>query len=284
MSSQPGTLYLVATPIGNLEDITIRALRLLREADLIAAEDTRRTRKLLAFYEIHRPLVSYHEHNMRGRGPRLLRELLAGKTVALVTDAGTPGISDPGQDLVRESIARDIRVSIAPGPSAVTAALTVSGLPQLNPFLFLGFPPSRSAGRQTFFTRYASIRDTLVLFESPKRLGASLRDMRKIWGNRQVAVVREITKVHEEIFRGDLEEALLHWPGEALGEVTLVVAGASGESVAAGESLPEHLRRCLSTDPRPLGEIAAEVAQSLGISKRLVYQQGLKIKRELSSR
>jgi 16S rRNA (cytidine1402-2'-O)-methyltransferase len=281
MTKKPGTLYIVATPIGNLEDITLRALRILRQVDLIAAEDTRHTRKLLSAHDIHCPLISYHEHNRRTRGPHLIRELITGKSVALVTDAGTPGISDPGIDLVRLAVSQDIQVSPIPGPSAVTTALTVAGLP-IQPFLFLGYPPNRPAARRTFFTRYTQAEETLIFFESPRRLGGCLKDMRKIWGNRRVAVTRELTKIHEEVFRGTLEEAMERWPGEARGEVTLLVAGAEKGTSHLDDALIEQLRTSLISDRRPLKEIAAEVAQDRGISKRLVYQEALQIKRELS--
>lgn len=283
MTSKPGTLYLVATPIGNLEDITLRALRILSEVHLIAAEDTRHTRKLLTAHDIHRPLVSYHEHNMRAQGRWLLRELLAGKSVALVTDAGTPGISDPGQDLVRLAVSENIQVSPIPGPSAVTTALVVAGLP-VQPFIFLGYPPNRPATRRKFFAKYAKAEETLVLFESPRRLAASLKDMRNIWGNRKVAVTRELTKIHEEVFRGSLEEAIARWPGEARGEITLLVAGVESGRPQANDSLIQQLRVCLTSNRRPLKEISAEVAQQRGISKRLVYQEALKIKKELPRR
>lgn len=283
MTSKPGTLYLVATPIGNLEDITLRALRILSEVHLIAAEDTRHTRKLLTAHDIRRPLVSYHEHNMRAQGRWLLRELLAGKSVALVTDAGTPGISDPGQDLVRLAVSENIQVSPIPGPSAVTTALVVAGLP-VQPFIFLGYPPNRPATRRKFFAKYAKAEETLVLFESPRRLAASLKDMRNIWGNRKVAVTRELTKIHEEVFRGSLEEAIARWPGEARGEITLLVAGVESGRPQADDSLIQQLRVCLTSNRRPLKEISAEVAQQRGISKRLVYQEALKIKKELPRR
>jgi len=275
----PGTLFLVATPIGNLEDITLRALRTLREVDLIAAEDTRHTRKLLTAHGIHTPLVSYHEHNAKIRGPKLVQALLAGKSVALVTDAGTPSVADPGFDLVRLVIARRIPVTVIPGPSAVTSALITAGFP-VYPFLFLGFPPSQPAARRAFFARYARARETLVLFESPRRLGASLRDIRRILGNRQAAVARELTKLHEEVFRGTVEEAVERWPGAARGEITLVVAGAPGEKRDADDSLLDEVRLRLDSDPRPLKEIAAEIAEQRGIGKRLVYQLALKIKSE----
>ena len=280
MSDEPGTLYIVATPIGNLEDITLRGLRVLGEVDLIAAEDTRHTRKLLNAHGISRPLLSYHEHNMRTRGYRLIRELLAGKSVALVTDAGTPTISDPGLDLVNLAVFENIPVRPIPGPSAVTTALAVSGLP-VQSFIFLGYPPNRPPARRKFFSNYANAEHTLVLFESPRRLGSSLKDMRKIWGNRRVTVTRELTKIHEEIFRGNLDEAIVRWPREARGEITLLVDGAQRFSPQPDDSLLQQLRLCLTSNRRPLKEIVAEVAQETGISKRLVYQEAIKIKKEL---
>ena len=283
MCPSHGTLYIVATPIGNLEDITLRALRVLGEVDFIAAEDTRHTRKLLNVHGISRPLLSYHEHNMRTRGLRLIRELLGGKSVALVTDAGTPTISDPGLDLVRLAISENIPLSPIPGPSAVTTALAVSGLP-VQPFIFLGYPPNRPSARRKFLTNYASAEHTLVLFESPRRLGSSLKDMRKIWGNRRMAVTRELTKIHEEIFRGSLDEAIALWPREARGEITLLVAGAESSRPQPDESLLQQLRVCLTSDRRPLKEITAEMALELGMSKRLLYQEALRIKKELSGR
>ena len=281
MPIKPGTLYLVATPIGNLEDVTLRALRVLGEVDLIAAEDTRHSRKLLNAHGISRPLFSYHEHNFRTRGHRLIRELVAGKSVALVTDAGTPTISDPGLDLVRLAVSKNITVRPIPGPSAITTALAVSALP-VQPFIFLGYPPNRPAARRKFFTNYANTEPTLVLFESPRRLGSSLKDMRKIWGNRMAVVTRELTKIHEEIFRGTLDEAIARWPREARGEITLLVAGAQSSRPPADDSLLQQVRDCLTSNRRPLKEIAAELAQEHGLSKRLVYQEAMRIKKELS--
>jgi 16S rRNA (cytidine1402-2'-O)-methyltransferase len=232
---------------------------------------------------ISRPLLSYHEHNVRTRGYRLIRELLGGKSVALVTDAGTPTISDPGLDLVSLAVSENIPVRPIPGPSAVTTALAVSGLP-VQPFTFLGYPPNRPAARRKFFTRYANAEHTLVLFESPRRLGASLKDMRKMWGNRRVAVTRELTKIHEEIFRGSLDDAIVRWPGEARGEITLLVAGAHSFSPQPDDSLLRQLRLCLASDRRPLKEIVAELAQKRNISKRLLYQEAIKIREELARR
>ena len=200
--AKEGKLYIVSTPIGNLADITLRAIETLRSADMIAAEDTRRTRKLLSHLEIHKPLVSYREHNARTRGSELLDKISSGKSVALVTDAGTPCISDPGMFLVESALERGIEPVSIPGPTALISALVVSGLPT-HPFVFLGFPPSKGSERRRFFEKNARIDMTLILYESPKRLEKTLKAMAENWGDRKVAVARELTKVHEEVFRGE---------------------------------------------------------------------------------
>lgn len=194
----PGTLFVVATPIGNLEDLTFRALRTLKEVDLIAAEDTRRTSKLLAHYGVSRPLVSLHEHNEHREAPRLVRRLQAGESIALVTDAGTPGISDPGSGLVRAARQAGLPVVPVPGPSAVTAALSVSGL-ALPSFVFLGFPPPTGAARQRWFDTLGDEPRVAVFFEAPHRIGATLADTKMACGDRPIIVHREITKMNEEL-------------------------------------------------------------------------------------
>ena len=202
----PGTLFLVATPIGNLEDITLRALRVLKEADRIAAEDTRRTARLLSHYGITTAMVSLHAHNERRRVPKLLDEVEAGLSVAVVTDAGMPGVSDPGYLIVSEAVRRGVKVDVIPGASALTVALAGSGLPS-DHVTFLGFPPSRGAERRRWLqTVAATAPGTLVLFESPMRLRATLADSRQILGDRQAVVARELTKVHESWHRGKLSE------------------------------------------------------------------------------
>jgi 16S rRNA (cytidine1402-2'-O)-methyltransferase len=202
----PGTLFLVATPIGNLEDITLRALRVLKEADLIAAEDTRRTGRLLSHYGIPTPSVSLHAHNERRRVPRLLDEVEAGKSVAVVTDAGMPGISDPGYLVVSEAVERGIRVEVIPGASALTMAVAGSGLPA-DRLTFLGFPPSRGAERRRWLQAVkARAQGTLVLYESPARLAATLADLAQLLGDRRAVVARELTKLHESWHRGRLAE------------------------------------------------------------------------------
>src|SRR5581483_5884240 len=202
-SIMPGTLFLVATPIGNLEDITARALRVLREADLIAVEDTRRTHKLLAHYGIAARTVSLHAHNEAARVPRLIEQLKAGARVALVSDAGTPAVADPGHRVIRAAIDAGIRIEPIPGPSAVLAAVVASGFPA-DSFCFLGFPPTRPNNRKTWLARLAGLGGVVVFFEAPHRILATLEDVRRVVGDRQVAVARELTKVHEEFVRGPI--------------------------------------------------------------------------------
>ncbi|MBC7107054.1 MAG: 16S rRNA (cytidine(1402)-2'-O)-methyltransferase, partial [Firmicutes bacterium] len=218
-------LYVVATPIGNLEDITLRALRVLREVDLVAAEDTRRTRKLLAHYGIRVPVTSYHQHNRARKGRELLEFLATGGRVALVADAGLPAISDPGAELVAEAHARGIAVRCVPGPSAAVAALAVAGFPA-HRFAFEGFLPAEGKGRRRRLERLAHEERTMVFFEAPHRLPEMLADLRDVLGDRQVAVVRELTKQYEEVVRGTAGEVLDYFTGHPpLGEITLVVAG-----------------------------------------------------------
>lgn len=220
-----GTLYLVATPIGNLEDITARALRVLREATLIAAEDTRHTRQLLAHFDIHTPLTSYFEHNKLSKLDEILSALAAGD-VALVSDAGTPGLSDPGYELVRAALDAGHAVVPVPGPSALLGALVASGLPP-DAFVYLGFLPRKDSDRQRLLASVAREPRTLVAFEAPHRLLDALRDIEATLGDRPVAVARELTKLHEEIFRGPASAARAHFAQkEILGEITLVVGGA----------------------------------------------------------
>jgi len=194
----PGTLFVVATPIGNLEDLSFRALRTLREVDLIAAEDTRRTSKLLAHYEIRKSMVSLHEHNEHREAPRLAARLERGESIALVTDAGTPGISDPGALLVRLARERQVRVSPIPGPSAVMAALSVSGFPA-DRFAFLGFPPRSGSARRQWFAKAAAESSVLVLFEAPHRIRQTLKQLADLMGERPIQIHREISKINEEL-------------------------------------------------------------------------------------
>jgi 16S rRNA (cytidine1402-2'-O)-methyltransferase len=220
-----GKLFIVGTPIGNMEDITLRALRVLREADLIAAEDTRHTAHLLSRHGIHKPLVSYHEFNEARRTPELVKELQHGRRIALVSDAGMPTLSDPGQRLIRAVLAAGIALEAIPGPSAITAALAASGLTG-GPFLFHGFLPHKSAQRKKVLASLAALPCSLVFFESPHRLLKSLGDMREILGNRRTVVARELTKKFEEILRGDLASLAKMLENRTIkGEITLVIEG-----------------------------------------------------------
>ncbi len=220
----PGTLYVCATPIGNLEDITMRALRVLREVDLVAAEDTRHTRKLIAHYGIPAKMVSYHEHNERSQAPHIIEVLLGGGSVALVSDAGTPGVSDPGAHLIREAISNGIPVVPVPGPSAVIAALVVSGFCP-DEFTFIGFLPRKGRERRDALERVAQEKRVVVLYESPYRVARTLSDLAAaVGGARRVAVARELTKVHEEVVRGTLGEVAALFNGRTVkGEVTIVL-------------------------------------------------------------
>ena len=216
----PGTLFVVATPIGNLEDITVRALRVLREVAVIAAEDTRRTAHLLARHAIATPTTSLHEHNESKKAPTLIARLQKGDDVALVSDAGTPTISDPGGHLIRLAIAAGLRVEPIPGPSAAMAAVAVSGLPT-DTVTFLGFPPTRSKPRNDWFERLRAIGGTVVFFEAPHRVRETLRDLQRFTGDCPVAVARELTKTHEELVRGPISDVQRRLPAE-LGEFTIV--------------------------------------------------------------
>jgi len=276
----PGTLYIVSTPIGNLEDITLRALRVLKEVDLIAAEDTRRTRQLLTHYAIHKPLISYHEYNRRMREKNLLQELREGKSIALVTDAGTPGISDPGEDLVRGAIQEDIPLVPVPGPAALVAALCVSGLPTES-ILFYGFLPSKAAARKKWLSSLKERPETLVFYESPRRLSSLLEDAAQVLGDRRVAVAREMTKVYEEVFRGTISEILAQLGEEEVkGEVTVVLEGCTSSPPAESSSVLETLRHYSQEMGMSMKESVDRVAGELGISRRQVYQESLKMKKE----
>jgi len=271
----PGTLFLVATPIGNLEDITARALRVLRESDLIACEDTRRTARLLTRYGITTPRQSYHEHNEAERAGQLLELLRAGKRIALVADAGMPLVSDPGHRLVSACRAEGIPVTPIPGPSAAISALAASGLPS-DAFFFAGFLPPRSSARRRKLEDLAGIGATLVFYEAPHRLLESLRDVAGIYGPRRACVARELTKLHEEWLCGPLNEILrqLEQRPSIRGEVTLVVEGGSGKA-APDADYPDSLLAHLEEEMRGTGagqkEALKAVARRRGLSRREAY-------------
>ena len=277
---QPGVLYVVSTPIGNLEDIPLRALRVLREVDFIAAEDTRRTRQLLTHYGIHKPLISYHKYNRRMREKTLLQELHEGKCIALVTDAGTPGISDPGEDLVRRAIQEAIPLIPIPGPAALVAALSVSGLPTES-FLFYGFLPAKAVARKKWLLSLKERPETLVFYESPRRLGSLLEDAAQILGERRVVVAREMTKVYEEVYRGTIPEVLDQLGEEEVkGEVTVMLEGCSLPPKPEASSIAEALKYYSRDRGLSMSESVDRVAEELKVSRREVYQQSLKLKEE----
>lgn len=232
-------MYLVATPIGNLEDITHRAVRILSEVSAVAAEDTRRTRRLLDHLGISVPVLSLFEHNERNRAPGLVRRLADGESLAVVTDAGSPGIADPGFPLVRMALAENIRVESIPGPSAVITALQVSGFPT-DAFTFIGFLPPRSAARRRRLTELAERRETIVAFETPHRIEAALEDVEAVWGERPVALARELTKTFEEVVRGTAAEVRAQLNAERRrGEMVLVLSGWTRAARRADESLED---------------------------------------------
>ena len=224
-------MFLVATPIGNLEDVTQRAARVLSEADIVAAEDTRRTRRLLEHLGITAHVISLYQHNERARAPELVHRILAGERVAVVTDAGSPGVSDPGYPLVRAAVEAGCRVECVPGPSAVIAALQVSGLPT-DAFTFVGFLPTKRAARRSRLEELVQRRETLVVFESPHRIIACLEDLEAIWEDRLIALARELTKIHEEVLRGSAREVRSALTLEKQrGEMVLVLGGKSRREV-----------------------------------------------------
>lgn len=272
-----GKLYLVATPIGNLQDITLRALDTLRQADIIACEDTRQTRKLLTHFQIVKPLVSYHDFNEKPRTSQLLNELLNGKNIALVSDAGTPGISDPGYTFIRGCIDAGIDIVPVPGPTSVISALLVSGLP-VNRFAFEGFLPEKKAARLKLLENLNSETRTLIFFESAKRLQDSLKDVLEVLGNRSIAIARELTKKFESVYRGFLRDLLekLSWD-QMKGEIVLVVEGRS-EAVQEefkNVSIPDHVENAMRQLGLSKKEAMQWVAKARGISRKEVYDQML---------
>ena len=269
-----GTLFIVATPIGNLEDISIRAIRVLKEVHLIAAEDTRRTRILLDKYQISTPMTSLYDQNESQKTSLLLAKLQAEEDVAYVSDAGTPGISDPGYILVREAISRGIRVTPIPGASALIAALSVSGLP-MDSFVFFGFLPSKAGKRRQLLTSLRDEGKTLIFYESPHRLLSSLHDIEELLGEREVVVSREITKIYEEFLRGSVGAVIAELGDRVVkGEVTLIVSGHPGEATEFSDS--ELLNRCeklrQGREGLSLRDIADRIARETGVSRKRIYR------------
>ena len=272
----PG-LHLVATPIGNLADITLRALAVLTRADVIACEDTRVTGKLKSTFGLTAPLLSYHDHNAAKAGAALIKRLKGGDIVALVSDAGTPLISDPGYRLVRSAIDADIPVFCVPGPSAAIAALVSAGLPT-DRFFYAGFLPSRAGARREALAGLTGIPATLVLYESPKRLRAALADMAEIMGPRNAAIARELTKRHEEIRRGSLADLALHYNAADTpkGEIVVVIGPPGDDPTATADDVDNQLRVALQG--KTVRDAADEVAAATGWARREIYQRALRLK------
>jgi 16S rRNA (cytidine1402-2'-O)-methyltransferase len=277
-------LYVVATPIGNLEDMTLRAIRILKEVKLIAAEDTRQTRHLLSAYDIKTPTTSYHEHNKLTKLDYVLKRL-ENEDIALVSDAGMPGISDPGYELIRAVSQHGIPVVPIPGPSVLVTALAVSGLPT-DSFLYLGFLPHKAGERRRLLKSKADESATLVLLESPHRVQGSLSDLLDILGDRKIAVCRELTKVHEEIFRGTISQALQHLsvpagpapaPARPRGEFTLVIAGKAEAQPELNADIEERLHH-LSQAGLPARAAITQIAGETGLSRKELYQVWIKNK------
>ena len=275
-----GVLYIVATPIGNLEDITLRAIRVLKEADVIAAEDTRHTQKLLSKFDIHTPLTSYHDHNKEEKAPVLVARLLEGKNVALVSDAGTPGISDPGYFLINLAVDQNIPVVPIPGATAAIAALSVSGLPT-DRFVFEGFLPSKHTARMKRLTELAKEERTLIFYEAPHRIMQALEDMQTVLGDRKAVLTRELTKVHEQVLRGRIPDVRRQLEaGSMKGEFTIIVEAAASGADRVNISPEEYLKNLILHRGLPKKEAIAVAAHDLGVPKKEIYKIGLTIKEE----
>jgi 16S rRNA (cytidine1402-2'-O)-methyltransferase len=276
----PGTLYVVATPIGNLEDITLRALRILKEVDLIAAEDTRHTRKLLNHFEISTPTFSYYKEKEQERAAVIINKLHEGLNIALVSDAGTPGISDPGSILVQKAVAESIKIEPIPGPSSLTAALSVSGIPD-NSFVFLGFAPSRKKQRQDLLFSLRQEKKYLVFFEAPHRLHAFLQDCYDILGDRSAFWCRELTKMHEELTRDSLAAMLAHCKDKKIkGESVFIIAGAAAGPGISDAQVEDILRAYKKSGKKSLKDAVREVAAEHKLSRTEAYSRALRIWQE----
>jgi len=278
---KPGTLYVVATPIGNLEDITYRAVRILKEADLIACEDTRHTAKLLQHYGIDKPTVSYHEHNEAARAEELVAKLTAGLNVAQVSDAGMPGISDPGYRVIKLAIERGVPVVPIPGASAVVTALAASGLPT-DSSQFLGFLPAKSGQRRTMLEALRNAAQTTVVYEAPHRIAETIKDIVELLGaERPVVLARELTKMHEEFIRGSAAEVLQRVQQHELkGEMTLLIGKGAGEARAAAKDIGRRLAEIMQEQKLDENAALKVVAKEQGISKSEAYRELQRVKRK----
>ena len=278
----PGILYVVATPLGNRDDITLRALNILREVDLIAAEDTRKTRGLLTLHSISNNLISYHEHNEAERTPKLINKLETGLSIALVSDAGTPMISDPGYRLIEAALGSQLTVIPIPGVSAATTALSVAGLPT-DSFTFVGFLAKKKTRRLRQISELASVPRTLIFYESPRRIVPLITEITDIMGNRRGVLAREMTKLHEEFIRGLLSEIAnqLADRTDIRGECTLLVAGNDGDNGPSWPEVTQQIEAAVAAGQKSLSTIAREIASTAGIAKNRIYAEALKISKEL---
>ena len=272
-----GILYVVGTPIGNLEDMSVRAVRTLQEVDFIAAEDTRVTLKLLNHFDIKKPMVSYHDHNIREKGEVIIAKLQSGENGAIVTDAGMPCISDPGEDLVRLCAEHDITVQVVPGPSAAISALALSGL-NTSKFVFEGFLTTNKSGRIENLEALKNEPRTLIFYEAPHKLKDTLRDLRKVLGNRKISLCRELTKIHEEVDRTDLDGAISEYEERnPKGEYVLIVEGAPEEAGEVSFTLEQAIDMVLALSAKgtPLSSAAKDVAKQTGFKKGELYKGAL---------
>ncbi|MEX0267853.1 16S rRNA (cytidine(1402)-2'-O)-methyltransferase [Leptolyngbyaceae cyanobacterium UHCC 1019] len=278
---KPGTLYIVGTPIGNLEDMTFRAVRILQAVDAIAAEDTRHTGKLLHHFQITTPQISYHEHNRMTRTGELVERLQQGQAIALVSDAGMPGISDPGYELVKACA--DVRIPVVPIPgcSAVVAALIASGLPS-DRFVFEGFLPAKTKDRRAHLEQLTSESRTLVFYEAPHRLRQTLQDLRMLGGDRPIVLARELTKLHEEFWRGTIADAIKHYRDrEPMGEFTLVLAGAELNPLILSDDALKAELQVLINQGISRSEASRQLAQQTALPRRQIYQLALSLPTDL---
>lgn len=278
---QRACLYIVATPIGNLNDITLRAVAVLANVDIVAAEDTRATARLLSHYGIKTRLISCHEHNETRRSSKLIDLMREGQTIALVSDAGTPTISDPGYRLVQAAVTAEIQVVPVPGACAAVAALSASGLPT-DSYLFIGFPPKKSGKQNQLLDAIAREPRTLIFYESPRRLLALIEAIRSKLGDRKAVLTRELTKIHEEFMRGRLSE-LYHRLGdrkEIKGECTLLVHGASKDAEVSMEEITREIKTELAASEAPLTELSKKIAQKHGLPRKKVYDVALQLKKQ----
>ncbi|MBU4344279.1 MAG: 16S rRNA (cytidine(1402)-2'-O)-methyltransferase [Desulfobacteraceae bacterium] len=274
-----GDLYVIATPIGNMDDITLRALNIMGRVDLVAAEDTRHTLRLLSHHNIKRRLISYHEHNERERTKNLLDKLNSGLSVALVSNAGTPTVSDPGYQLIKAAIERDIRVIPIPGVSAAVTAISVSGMPT-DSFVFVGFLARKKGKRLEQLRKLAFEQRTIIFYESPRRIQTLLEEIILNMGDRKGVLCREMTKLHEEFVRGNLSKILMSLKKRPSikGECTLLVAGDEENEDVSMEKVREEIKKRLASPKGGLSDIAKEIAKKYNLPKNIVYDEGLKIK------